>query len=145
GSPEPAYSGVEIHEGDNATHTLTADDLIHDKDEIRDENSVIFRMNELKKSARPRPPDQPTLQVAPPAKKSVWDAHATLAGSDEELGEHTMISAPPSAMDVAPEDSFDATVVGSAPDEDAGSEESEEGETLTGVHSSSDEDGPTVQ
>jgi len=49
GDPEgvPDYS-VEVTEGPEVTHTLTVDDLIHDRDELRDENSVIFRVAELK-------------------------------------------------------------------------------------------------
>ncbi|MGE5181435.1 MAG: serine/threonine protein kinase, partial [Acidobacteriota bacterium] len=39
---------VEVNGGENATLTLTVDDLIHDRDELRDENSVIFRVADLK-------------------------------------------------------------------------------------------------
>jgi serine/threonine protein kinase len=58
GSPEEVsdLDDVEVRDGPSATHTLSAEDLIHDKDEIRDENSVIFRMNELAKQAQPKAP-----------------------------------------------------------------------------------------
>jgi serine/threonine protein kinase len=45
---EVPYDDVEVHEGPNATHTLTSDDLILDKEELQDENSVIFRVADLK-------------------------------------------------------------------------------------------------
>ena len=50
GEPEPVVPeyDVEVNEGQNATLTLTVDDLIHDRDELRDENSVIFRVADLK-------------------------------------------------------------------------------------------------
>jgi len=57
GEPQevPEYD-VEVRDGPAATHTLNPEDLIHDKEEIRDENSVIFRIDELEKQkhqARP--------------------------------------------------------------------------------------------
>jgi serine/threonine protein kinase len=51
GDPEQVleYDDIEVRDGSLSTHQLSADDLIHDKEEIRDENSVIFRMDELQK------------------------------------------------------------------------------------------------
>lgn len=39
---------VEVRDGPMATHTLSSDDLILDKEELQDENSVIFRVADLK-------------------------------------------------------------------------------------------------
>jgi serine/threonine protein kinase len=38
---------IEVRDGPMSTHPLGDDDLIHDKAEIRDENSVIFRVKEV--------------------------------------------------------------------------------------------------
>ena len=50
GDPQeiPEYD-VEVRDGPLSTHQLSSEDLIHDKEEIRDENSVIFRIDELQK------------------------------------------------------------------------------------------------
>jgi len=45
---EVPYEGIERRDGPQATHTLTSDDLILDKDELRDANSVIFSVEELR-------------------------------------------------------------------------------------------------
>ncbi len=198
-APPDEYPGIEIHEGSNATFTLSPEDLIHDKEELHDENSVIFRVSELKKeaanagrvtrqsepgdlppqqarraptpaagslqprpAAKPRQPDEDTRQVesAPPGpneesvsgllpveppKPKKWDAADTDPGDPGELdniGEHTMVSAPPGSgymMDVATEDGVDATVVSAAP------EPPEDDEAMTGVRQHQpDEDGPTI-
>ncbi|HUS28954.1 MAG TPA: protein kinase [Kofleriaceae bacterium] len=39
---------VEVRDGPMSTHTLSTDDLILDKEELHDENSVIFRVDDLK-------------------------------------------------------------------------------------------------
>ncbi|MBV8756584.1 MAG: serine/threonine protein kinase [Deltaproteobacteria bacterium] len=82
GEPQevPEYD-VEVRDGPIATHTLNADDLIHDKEEIRDENSVIFRIDELEKQQQQQkapkvtrqaeikdlggPPQRPTTPLVP--------------------------------------------------------------------------------
>jgi len=48
-------ASVEQRDGVNSTHTLDTTDLIHERDEIRDENSVIFRVSELKPGPAPAP------------------------------------------------------------------------------------------
>ena len=57
GDPQevPEYDDIEVRDGPIATHTLSAEDLIHDKEEIHDENSVIFRLDELDKQAQKAP------------------------------------------------------------------------------------------
>jgi serine/threonine protein kinase len=64
GEPEgvPDYS-IEVSEGPEVTHTLTVDDLIHTRDELRDENSVIFRVAELKPKKTPAGPRGVTRQA----------------------------------------------------------------------------------
>ena len=47
---------IEMRDGPTATHTLTSEDLILDKEELRDENSVIFRLNQLEPPPEPEPP-----------------------------------------------------------------------------------------
>jgi hypothetical protein len=55
---------IEIREGPIATHTLNTEDLIHSSDELDHENSVIFRVADLKpKQPEPKPPRQPTGPV----------------------------------------------------------------------------------
>ena len=46
---EADFPSIEIHDGANATFTLDTNDLVHDGKELHDENSVIFRLSELKK------------------------------------------------------------------------------------------------
>jgi serine/threonine protein kinase len=45
--PQEDYE-VEVRDGPMSTHTLSTEDLIMDKEEIHDENSVIFRVDDLK-------------------------------------------------------------------------------------------------
>src|SRR6185369_1583774 len=57
---EPSLPSIEMRDGVNSTHPLDTADLIHEREEIRDENSVIFRVSELQgKPPAPRP-GQPT-------------------------------------------------------------------------------------
>ena len=65
---------IEIHDGANATFTLDTADLVHERNEIHDENSVIFHLDELKqpKLAKPAPakpaaPARPAPAAARPA------------------------------------------------------------------------------
>src|SRR4051812_10755210 len=46
--PQQEDYEVEVRDGPMSTHTLSTDDLIMDKEEIHDENSVIFRVDDLK-------------------------------------------------------------------------------------------------
>jgi serine/threonine protein kinase len=41
------FPSIEVRDGPMSTHPLGDEDLIHDKAEIRDENSVIFRVKEV--------------------------------------------------------------------------------------------------
>jgi serine/threonine protein kinase len=48
------FNDVSVHDGPNATFTLDTKDLVQERDELRDENSVIFRVDDLnKKGAKP--------------------------------------------------------------------------------------------
>ncbi len=49
---------VEMRDGPISTHTLDPDDLIHSGEELRDENSMIFSLDDLvgKPTAQPAPP-----------------------------------------------------------------------------------------
>lgn len=77
GDPQPVvspqeYPSIEIHEGVNATFSLDTNDLVHDGKELHDENSVIFRVADLKKPEEPtRPAGRPQPQAASPAKPAV--------------------------------------------------------------------------
>lgn len=50
---------VEMRDGPISTHTLDPDDLIHSGEELRDENSMIFSLDDL--------PGAPVAPVAPPS------------------------------------------------------------------------------
>ncbi|CAN5238532.1 hypothetical protein BH11MYX1_BH11MYX1_17130 [soil metagenome] len=71
---------VEARDGPTATHTLDPDDLIHSGEELRDENSMIFSLDNL--SGRPAvplaPPSGPRVtrqaaleDLAPPAREQL--------------------------------------------------------------------------
>lgn len=51
---EADFPDIEVHDGANATFTLDTNDLVHAGDELRDENSVIFAMDELKPNSNPK-------------------------------------------------------------------------------------------
>jgi serine/threonine protein kinase len=55
---------IEIREGPMSTHTLNTEDLIHSSDELDHENSVIFRVADLKPK-KPEPPPAPPLPAGP--------------------------------------------------------------------------------
>ncbi|MBA2542078.1 MAG: protein kinase [Deltaproteobacteria bacterium] len=63
---DPGFPDIEIREGVNSTHTIDDSELAHaaDKEDLRTENSVIFRVAELKP-----PPGQAPMQVAKPVAK----------------------------------------------------------------------------
>ncbi|HEY5945728.1 MAG TPA: protein kinase [Kofleriaceae bacterium] len=69
---EVPYGDVEVRDGPMSTHTLTADDLILDKEEIRDDNSVIFRVADLKpkQEAQRRPTGTPEGRITRQAELS---------------------------------------------------------------------------
>ncbi len=50
---EQAFPSIEVRDGPHSTHPLDTADLVHERDEIRDENSVIFRVSDLKAPAQP--------------------------------------------------------------------------------------------
>ena len=71
---EAELAHIEIHEGASATFTLDTNDLVHDAKELHDENSVIFRVSELKK---PEPEQTaPIKKPAANAKGNSTRAHA---------------------------------------------------------------------
>ena len=52
---EQEFPSIEMRDGTMATHTLTDADLLRSGEELRDENSVIFRVEELKPGAKIQP------------------------------------------------------------------------------------------
>ncbi|NVB82927.1 MAG: protein kinase, partial [Kofleriaceae bacterium] len=58
--PDGGDYDVEVRDGPIATHTLDSKDLILDKEELHDENSVIFRVDDLKPKQATPPPKRPT-------------------------------------------------------------------------------------
>ncbi|HSK05074.1 MAG TPA: serine/threonine-protein kinase, partial [Kofleriaceae bacterium] len=68
---EPSLPSVEMRDGPQSTHPLDTSDLIHERDEIRDENSVIFRVADLKQPKQPpargTAPTPAKGQARPPA------------------------------------------------------------------------------
>ncbi len=72
---------IEIHDGANATFTLDTADLVNNRNEIHDENSVIFHMDDLQKPklakpepARPAPAAKPAPVAAKPAPRQAASA-----------------------------------------------------------------------
>ncbi len=66
--PLPEVGEIEMRDGVEATLTLSVEDLIHTKDEIRDENSVIFRVTDLKgapPAAKPAIAPRPVVSKIP--------------------------------------------------------------------------------
>ncbi|HEY1814396.1 MAG TPA: protein kinase [Kofleriaceae bacterium] len=57
GEPTPIVDEIEVRDGPIATHELKVDDIVHSPDELRDENSMIFKLEDLR-------PDTPA-PVAP--------------------------------------------------------------------------------
>ena len=71
---EADFPAIEVHDGANATFTLDTNDLVHAGDELRDENSVIFAIDELKPNSQPKMqarsgPAQPRKKEAVPEKQ----------------------------------------------------------------------------
>ena len=69
---EMSFPSIEMRDGVNSTHPLDTADLVHEREEIRDENSVIFRVSELQgkpaaSSPRPVAPTPAKGQVRPVA------------------------------------------------------------------------------
>ena len=64
------FPSIEIRSGINSTHTLDNSELAHsaDRDNLRDENSVIFRVAELKPAEPEKPPPRKPLPLSPTAK-----------------------------------------------------------------------------
>ena len=52
---EVPYANLEVRDGPISTHTLNVTDIIHSSDELRDENSVIFRLGDLEQPKAPPP------------------------------------------------------------------------------------------
>jgi len=76
---------IEIREGPIATHTLNTEDLVHSSDELRDENSMIFSVDQLQGApAGPRITRQaelPDLVPPKPLAKQVVKPPTPAAGS----------------------------------------------------------------
>jgi serine/threonine-protein kinase len=61
GDPVEVPDEIEIREGPISTHQLDVADIVHSPDELRDENSMIFKLDDLK----------PQAPVAKPAPKPI--------------------------------------------------------------------------
>ena len=67
----PTEPDIEIREGPIATHTLNTEDLIHSSDELRDENSMIFKLGDLQGAPVPAGPRITRQAELPEAAKPV--------------------------------------------------------------------------
>jgi eukaryotic-like serine/threonine-protein kinase len=56
--PVPDIEVIEVRGGPIGTHELSAEDIVHSPDELRDENSMIFSLGDLK---RPEPTPAPRV------------------------------------------------------------------------------------
>jgi serine/threonine protein kinase len=73
---DPGFESIEFRDGTMSTHPIDDAEVAHatDRDELRDENSMIFRIAELQKPApaepRPRPvrPPPPSPAIRPPSR-----------------------------------------------------------------------------
>ena len=131
---DPGFPSIEVRDGVSSTHPLDISELVREADEIRDENSVIFRVDELQP---PSPPPPPPSAPAPRVPSRPRQAHEETRELDypappglhddgpepdldelEHIGERTVISAPSgmgSFMMDAGDDGVDATIVTSGP------------------------------
>jgi serine/threonine protein kinase len=126
GEPEPVPQfAIELNDGPESTHQLTADDLIHTKDEIRDENSVIFRVAELKPKKTPVGPmpagrvtrqadikDLPPRAPTPPSGGVKVPAIARPAARPRNPDEETRETSP---VPPGPDDDVEHTMITGAP------------------------------
>ena len=64
---EEVYPSIEMRDGPSSTHPLDISDLVHEREEIRDENSVIFRVADLKQQAQQQTPAARAGGGTPPA------------------------------------------------------------------------------
>ena len=69
GEPVQINDEVERRDGPLSTHELSADDLVHSPDELRDENSMIFKLDDLRAETplpvAPAPPPKRRLNTGP--------------------------------------------------------------------------------
>lgn len=79
-----------------ATGRIDDNELLRERSELRDENSVIFRVSELRKpGATARPPDQSTKPIPMATEVSVADLGADLGNIEDR----TTVGAPPGLDD----------------------------------------------
>jgi eukaryotic-like serine/threonine-protein kinase len=174
GDPVEVPDEIEVREGPISTHQLDVDDIVHSPDELRDENSMIFKLDDLKPPA-PKPiakrdRNEPTREVqpvplgppgddedsgllpmSPPpplAKQKLWDT----IGTDEldNIGESTLVTGAPSPSFMMMDgDGVEATMVTGAPEPDDLDDDLEDSETITTrdkpSRANDDDGGPTVQ
>jgi len=94
---------IEVRDGPMSTHTLDDSELAHaiDKDDLRDENSVIFRVAELKP-----PSAAPVVRAPPPAAKAAMQQAARAAKKTDpppmKLGKIPSIAKPQLPPNPAP-------------------------------------------
>jgi serine/threonine protein kinase len=66
---DPGFPSIEIRDGINSTHTIDDSELAHaeDKEDLRTENSVIFRIDELKPTTNPAAAKPAAMHAPKPA------------------------------------------------------------------------------
>jgi serine/threonine protein kinase len=77
---DPGFPSIEVRDGINSTHTIDDSELAHasDKEDLRDENSVIFRVAELKPGGNKKPGEMPKQPISAPQSKKPAKAVADL-------------------------------------------------------------------
>jgi serine/threonine protein kinase len=71
GPPVELPEDVEVRDGPSSTHALSTQDLVLDKEELKDENSVIFRVADLR-------PKKPAVRTRDPHDSAGLSAPTTL-------------------------------------------------------------------
>ncbi len=94
---DPGFPDIEIRDGINSTHTLDDSELARadDRDNLRDENSVIFRVAELKPAEAPRPPAR-KMPLAAPASKIPSVVTKPASRPPQDAGRAPQLAKPPS-------------------------------------------------
>ncbi|HEX4450202.1 MAG TPA: protein kinase [Kofleriaceae bacterium] len=105
GDPVEVPDEIEVRDGPISTHQLDVDDIVHSPDELRDENSMIFKLDDLKPPApKPKPVASKPAAPKPVAKRDrneptreVQPAPLGPPGDDEDSGLLPMSPPPPLA------------------------------------------------
>jgi serine/threonine protein kinase len=99
---DPAFQSIEFRDGAMSTHPLDDAEVAHatDRDELRDENSVIFRVSELDRSGprpiapvRNTPPAPPLPGTSPPKASRPTAPRVTRAADPMPLPSRPVVTA----------------------------------------------------